>query len=213
MEFELWLFAVKQLAQSYEMSQVIYSQLTDAEKADLHKEYDATIGGGSSGSSSGDSPAEKKEEKKKDGKTVKEYTDLINNFHNAMSIVERFVEKNNSKNLDRDYPIDPADPDEEFLRRIFLNMEIRTIQVLRFLSYTAKSVTYEGELRKEENGFYYLNEKLIAEGQLLEFFYMNRWEIGILCKGPGTAYGYFILGFQNEIFDVNLDGLKVRLRG
>ena len=65
MEFELWLFAVKQLAQSYEMSQVIYSQLTDAEKEDLHKEYDATIGGGSSG-------VEKKEPEKKSRKTSTE---------------------------------------------------------------------------------------------------------------------------------------------
>ena len=46
MEFELWLFAVKQLAQSYEMTQVIFSQLTENEKKDLRKEYEASIGGG-----------------------------------------------------------------------------------------------------------------------------------------------------------------------
>ena len=210
MEFELWLFAVKQLAQSYEMSQVIYSQLTDAEKADLHKEYESTIGGGASGGPD-KSPAGDK--KKNDGKTLKEYRDLMNSFHNAMSILERFVEKNNAKHLDRDYPIDPSDPDEEFMHRIFLNMETSTLQVIRYLNHTAKDVTMEGTLHKEENGFYYLNERQILEGQLLEFFYMNRWEIGTLCRNPGMVYGHFILGFQNEIFNVDLNGLKVRLRG
>ena len=39
MEFELWLFAVKQLAQTYEMSQVIYQQLPAEEKTALNREY------------------------------------------------------------------------------------------------------------------------------------------------------------------------------
>jgi len=212
MEFELWLFAVKQLAQSYEMSQVIYSQLTDAEKADLHKEYDATIGGGPTGAVDKSSAGEGNG-KKNDGKTLKEYRDLMNSFHNAMSILERFVEKNNAKHLDRDYPIDPSDPDEEFMHRIFLNMETSTLQIIRYLNYTAKDVTQEGTLHRVENGFYSLNGKQIPEGQLLEFFYMNRWEIGILCRNPGMVHGHFFLGFQNEIFDIDLEGLKVRLRG
>ena len=212
MEFELWLFAIKQLAQSYEMSQVIYSQLTDAEKEDLHREYEATIGG-SSGGGTGKAPAAENKEKKKSEKTLKEYRDLINSFHNAMSILERFVEKNNAKHLDRDYPIDPSNPDEEFMHRMLLNMETSTLQVIRYLNHTAKDVTLEGTLHKEENGFYYLDGKQIIEGQLLEFFYMKRWEIGTLCRNPGMVYGHFILGFQNEIFDVDLEGLRVRLRG
>ena len=45
MEFELWLFAVKNLAQTYEMSQVIYSQLPQGEKDSLKKEYERSVGG------------------------------------------------------------------------------------------------------------------------------------------------------------------------
>ena len=47
---------------------------------------------------------------------------------------------------------------------------------------------------------------------LLELFYMNRWETGRLCAMPGSAYGYIFLGMNDETFDVNLEGLKVRLR-
>ena len=46
MEFELWLFAIKNLAQTYEMSQVIFSQLPQAEKDDLRREYEKTTGKG-----------------------------------------------------------------------------------------------------------------------------------------------------------------------
>ena len=44
MEFTLWLFAVKRLAQTYEMSQVIFDQLPEAEKEELKKEYQASMG-------------------------------------------------------------------------------------------------------------------------------------------------------------------------
>ncbi len=43
MDFSLWLFASKQLAQTYEMSQVIYQQLPEAEKKVLKKEYNRTV--------------------------------------------------------------------------------------------------------------------------------------------------------------------------
>ncbi|MBR3307686.1 MAG: GAF domain-containing protein [Lachnospiraceae bacterium] len=42
MPFELWLYAIKQLAQTYEMVEPIYAQLSDAEKEALRKEYEAT---------------------------------------------------------------------------------------------------------------------------------------------------------------------------
>lgn len=44
MSFELWLFAVKQLAQTYEVSCSIYEQLSDAEKRKLRMEYTAETG-------------------------------------------------------------------------------------------------------------------------------------------------------------------------
>ena len=40
MPFELWLFAVKRLAQTYEMVEPIYNQLSDVEKKALRKEYE-----------------------------------------------------------------------------------------------------------------------------------------------------------------------------
>ena len=200
MEFELWLFAVKQLAQSYEMTQVIFSQLTENEKKDLRKEYEASIGGGDG-------------KKKKENKTLKEYNDLINSFHNAVSIAERFVEKNDVRKLMKSHPVDPTNLDEEFLRRIFFAMENETIKVISYLNHVAQKVTAEGELKKGNDGIYYLDSTPVTEGMIVEFFYMNRWEIGRLCKGPGTFFGYFFLGFKNEVFDVELEGLKVRLRG
>ena len=39
MSFEMWLFAIKKLAQSYDMALTIYEQLSDAEKEQLKKEY------------------------------------------------------------------------------------------------------------------------------------------------------------------------------
>ncbi len=44
MTFELWLFAIKQLGQTYEMAQKIYEQLPEAEKKRLQEEYRASYG-------------------------------------------------------------------------------------------------------------------------------------------------------------------------
>ena len=197
MEFELWLYAVKQLAQNYEMSQVIFSQLTKAEQDDLRKEYESTIGGG---------------EKKKENQALKDYNDLISGLRNAMSITERYVEKNSIKKINDKHPIDESSADEEFLKRIFLSAEKDIIKAIRILSHVSKAVSAEGELKKNSNGSYSLNDTVISEGTFLEFFYMNRWEIGRLCALPGSAYGYIFLGTDDETFEVNLEGLKVRLR-
>ena len=40
MSFELWLFAVKRLAQTQDAAQLIYDGLSDADKERLKKEYD-----------------------------------------------------------------------------------------------------------------------------------------------------------------------------
>ncbi|MCR5025017.1 MAG: hypothetical protein K6A90_11900 [Lachnospiraceae bacterium] len=210
MEFELWLFAVKQLAQNYAMCQMIYSQLSDDEKAELRKEYEASVGGDpapdaeSSGSPAPDTRSDK---------TIKEYRDLLNSFHNAMSIAERFLEKNSVKYLDAHLPIDVANPDEVFLRRSFVNLGMNTLQTMQYLSHVAKPIVAEGKLAPDGNGNYVIDGHVVNEGMFLEFFYINRWEIGRLCKGEDSAYGYFFLGFRNELFDVNLDGLLVRIRG
>ncbi len=42
MPFELWLYAIKGLAQTYEMVDPIYSQLSDQEKKTLREEYEKT---------------------------------------------------------------------------------------------------------------------------------------------------------------------------
>ena len=42
MTFELWLFAEKQLGQTYDAAMTIFSQLPDDEKKRLRKEYDAS---------------------------------------------------------------------------------------------------------------------------------------------------------------------------
>ncbi len=59
MSFELWLFAVKQLAQTYEVSCSIYEQLSPAEKKRLRAEYTAETGI----TLPDDSPVEVKEER------------------------------------------------------------------------------------------------------------------------------------------------------
>jgi len=208
MEFELWLFAVKQLAQNYAMCQMIYSQLSDDEKQELRKEYEATIGGNPApkAAAADASPAPE------DNKTVKEYQDLLNGFHNAMSIVERFLEKNSVKYLDSHLPIDVANPDEVFLRRSFVNLEMSTLQIMQYLAHIAKPIIAEGKLSPDSSGNYFLDGHPVTDGMFMEFFHINRWEIGRLCKGGDSPYGYFFIGFRNEIFDVKMDELVVRLR-
>ena len=39
MDFDLWLFAVKRLAQTYEMAHEIFEQLPEEEKKRLQEEY------------------------------------------------------------------------------------------------------------------------------------------------------------------------------
>lgn len=41
MTFELWLFTIKKLAQTYDATITIFEQLPDAEKERLRKEYEA----------------------------------------------------------------------------------------------------------------------------------------------------------------------------
>ena len=45
MSFELWLFAVKRLAQTQDAAQLIYDGLSDADKERLKKEYDEFMAG------------------------------------------------------------------------------------------------------------------------------------------------------------------------
>ncbi len=40
MTFELWLFTIKRLGQTYEAAQMIYNNLSESNKAELQKEYD-----------------------------------------------------------------------------------------------------------------------------------------------------------------------------
>lgn len=40
MTFELWLFAVKKLAQTYDATIVIFNQLSNERQVELRKEYD-----------------------------------------------------------------------------------------------------------------------------------------------------------------------------
>ena len=40
MSFEVWLFTIKRLAQSYDMALLIYNQLSEEQKNEIKKEYD-----------------------------------------------------------------------------------------------------------------------------------------------------------------------------
>ncbi len=40
LSFEIWLFAIKGLAQTYDMALQIYNQLSDEAKGELEKEYE-----------------------------------------------------------------------------------------------------------------------------------------------------------------------------
>ena len=210
MEFELWLFAVKQLAQNYAMCQMIYSQLSDDEKAELRKEYEATVGGGPAPQAAKDTAPSAEDTSKK---TIKEYQDLLNSFHNAMSIVERFLEKNNVKHLDSTLPIDNMNPDEVFLRRSFINLEMSTLQIMQYLTHVSKPIIADGAVTLDSAGQYSVDGHPVTEGMFLEYFHINRWEIGRLCKSEASPYGHFFLGFRNEVIDVKLDGLRVRILG
>ncbi len=43
MSFEIWLFAIKKFAQSYDMAMLIYNQLPEDQKKDLQNEYQQYI--------------------------------------------------------------------------------------------------------------------------------------------------------------------------
>ncbi len=44
MTFELWLFTIKCLGQTYDAALAIYENLSDDKKEDLKKEYEETVG-------------------------------------------------------------------------------------------------------------------------------------------------------------------------
>ncbi len=45
MSFEMWLFAIKKFAQSYEVAQLLFENLSEEAKADLRREYEEYIHG------------------------------------------------------------------------------------------------------------------------------------------------------------------------
>ncbi len=215
MEFELWLFAIKNLAQTYEMSQMIYSQLPKAEKDALKDEYERSVGG----------RKDNKKEKKADKNGLKKYEELIGNLKNAMSVTERIIERNSVKSVLSKMPADPNDPDQEFLLRMFLKLELTTSGVISYLNYLGLPVTAEGRLESDAYGNYVLKpdqgsdkadfnqRRILSEGMLVEFFSQNRWEIGKFRKEAGSPFGCYFIGFSGEEFHVVLEGLHVRLRG
>ncbi|MBR2274446.1 MAG: hypothetical protein IJ873_00045 [Lachnospiraceae bacterium] len=198
MEFELWLFAVKNLAQTYEMSQVIFGQLPKAEQEDLRKEYRVTILGEK------DAP--------KEDKTLKKIEGLIFDFHNSMNVTERFLERHPLKSLEKQIKPDGEKPEQEFAFRMLTELEQTTLKVTSYLAYLAKPVTKEGELTTDQYGQYMLEDTAILPGMLLEFFYHNRWELGKAAKDPSAPFDLYFLGMKNEEFHINPSGLHVRLR-
>ena len=44
MSFELWLFTIKRLGQTYDAALAIYENLTDEKKEELKKEYEESVG-------------------------------------------------------------------------------------------------------------------------------------------------------------------------
>ena len=218
MEFELWLFAVKQLAQSYEMTQVIYSQLPQGEKDSLKKEYERSVGGAKSSDKN----------KASGGGSVKKYEELIGNFLNSMSVSERFLERNSIRYIRQNMPASPDDPDEEFLLRMFINLELSVTKVNSCLKYLGMPVTAAGELKVDEFGQYYVqntlpsgsgygagsnNRRPVTDGMFIEFMTGGRWELGKLRRDADAPFGCFFAGSGGEEFHINPNGLKVRLRG
>ena len=202
MEFELWLFAIKNLAQTYEMSQVIFSQLPDAEKTALRKEYEKTTGGNTNAAKGG----------KTRGKSdLKKCEELVYGFHDALSITERFIEKNNIRVL-RGKFTDSDDKELEFMLRMLIDMELKTAKVSRCLSYLSKPVTAEGEIGLDSFGQLNVEGRILTDGMLIEFYH-NRWELGSVTKSEDAPYGYYFLGTSGEEFHINPNGLHVRLRG
>ncbi len=51
MNFELWLFTIKRLAQTMDAAKLIYDGLSPEAQAELQQEYEAYIGGGTAGTS------------------------------------------------------------------------------------------------------------------------------------------------------------------
>jgi hypothetical protein len=44
MSFELWLFTIKRLGQTYDAALAIYENLPDEQKEELRKEFEETVG-------------------------------------------------------------------------------------------------------------------------------------------------------------------------
>ncbi len=218
MEFELWLFAIKNLAQTYEMSQVIYSQLPQGEKDSLKKEYERSVGGTKSSNKSKAAPTG----------NAKKYEELIGNFLNSMSVAERFLERNSIRYIRQNMPASPDDPDQEFLLRMFINLELSVTKVNSCLKYLGMPVTASGELKVDESDRYYVQNTLpagpgygagsndrrtVTDGMFIEFMTDGRWELGKLRRDADAPFGCFFTGPGGEEFHVNPNGLKVRLRG
>ncbi|MCR5789535.1 MAG: hypothetical protein K6G83_06545 [Lachnospiraceae bacterium] len=197
MEFELWLFAVKNLAQTYEMSQVIFAQLPEAEKKALRAEYEKTVSGG----------------EKKEDKTLKKLEGLIYDLHNSMNVAERFVERHHPRYMEKYFEIEEGNVEQEFALRMFTELKLMTMKVMMAVTYLSRPVTDEGELSLNAEGKFILGSHEIVPGMLLEFFYHGRWEFGKVHRAPDAPYDYYLTGLHNEEFHINLNGLKVRVRG
>ena len=81
------------------------------------------------------------------------------------------------------------------------------------MEYIVKPVRKEGELSFDySNGVYKLGDEEIKPGSPIEYMENGWWNVGLFEKDPVKPLKFYIVDIRANKKDMELKGLKVRLR-
>ena len=136
----------------------------------------------------------------------------IHRLHGTMEAVKGYIKNNGSQSQLATLDIDYGDPEQEFYIRIFLEFEQIVKMTEMAMEYVDRPIRKTGRLNYlSQSGVYLVGSEQIKQGDMLEFMSDGRWEIGRV-HFDKVRSTYELLNIRGIKYDVEMDGLKVRLR-
>ena len=201
MEFELWLFAIKKLAQNYDVAQIIYDNMPQDEKRKLRNEYEAQMGK-SKAVSQPAAPAPASANMDMVLADMVKTTGTIKSWLNKSRRFERTANALMNST---------TDADQIFKARMVMSFMELLEKMDRVLEHLTKPVREEGQLHLTASNILALNRTVMTEGTLVEFVVGSQWKIGYITLNREWGYYQIISIPEREMYS-RLEGVYVRIR-
>ncbi len=145
--------------------------------------------------------------------TLTSMQNAISELHRVMKTVKDYLEKKRPLEKAAQMDVDYSDPDQEFYLRIFMEFGqlVSTIEIA--MDYVDRPVRKKGQLVFDfSEGKYKLDDEYFEPGKMFEALVNGQWQIVRIQKKPGTIEYIILDALKQTEYDVELKGLKVRVR-